>query len=149
MTDDPTEATIAPDDDGRDLMEALDPAACARLLAATEFGRLAVVEDGRPRIVVLNHFAEDGYVLFRTRDDVFLARLIGAGAIDVVYEVDGAFPVGRTGWSVIVAGSLVRETDPARIVSARERLATWAEGHRDLVLRLDVQEITGRRVGRG
>jgi hypothetical protein len=130
-------------------METLDPDSCARLLAATQFGRIAVVEAGRPRIVVLNHLVDDSAVLFRTRDDALLADLTRDGvALHAVYEVDSAFPPGSSGWSVIAAGLLVRETDPRRVSLARTAVAAWAEGERDLVLRLDVEELTGRRVGR-
>lgn len=130
-----------------DLLQPLDPEACARLLAATELGRIAVVVDGRPRLVVLNHVIDSSDVLFRTRDDSLLADLTRPGApVHAVYEVDSAFPVGRSGWSVIATGTLVRESEPARIARARE-LVAWAEGARDLVLRLDVTELTGRRVG--
>jgi hypothetical protein len=132
-----------------DFLEPLTEEACARLLAATEFGRLAVVEAGRPRIVVLNHIAEAGHLLFRTRDDAFLAGLTcGDVALPAVYEVDSAFPVGHTGWSVIAAGTLVREVDPHRVTLARSMIVAWAEGERDLVLRLDIEKITGRRAGR-
>lgn len=132
-----------------DLLEPLDVQSCAQLLAAAQFGRLAVVETGRPKIIVLNHVVDSSAVLFRTRDDALLADLTRDGvALPAVYEVDSAFPVGRTGWSVIAAGPLVREVDPRRVALARTAISAWAEGDRDLVLRLDVEELTGRRVGR-
>lgn len=131
------------------LLEPLDADACARLLAATQLGRIAVVEAGRPRIIVLNHTVDSSAVLFRTQDDAFLAGLTRGGvAVPAVYEVDSAFPPGRSGWSVIASGRLVHESDPRRIALARAGIAAWAEGDRDLVLRLDVDELTGRRVGR-
>jgi nitroimidazol reductase NimA-like FMN-containing flavoprotein (pyridoxamine 5'-phosphate oxidase superfamily) len=131
-----------------DLLETLDTEACARLLAATQFGRLAVVEAGRPRIIVLNHVTDGGHVLFRTREDALLARLTADDvAVHVAYEVDSAFPVGRSGWSVIATGTLVRESDARRVKLARETIVAWAQGDRDLVLRLDVGELTGRRAG--
>jgi nitroimidazol reductase NimA-like FMN-containing flavoprotein (pyridoxamine 5'-phosphate oxidase superfamily) len=141
MTDEPV-----PDRD--DLLATLDAEACARLLAATQFGRLAVVEAGRPKIIVLNHVVDHGHVLFRTREDALLAQLTSDGvAVHAAYEVDSAFPVGRSGWSVIAAGTLVRESDARRVALARNTIVAWAEGERDLVLRLDVDELTGRRAG--
>jgi len=129
-------------------IEALDAASCARLLASTQFGRLAVVADGRPRIIVLNHAVIGSDVVFRTAPGAFLVGATeGGAALDAVYEVDSAFPVGRSGWSVIAAGQLVRDRDEARIAAARARVAPWANGDRDVVLRLDVAELTGRRVG--
>jgi nitroimidazol reductase NimA-like FMN-containing flavoprotein (pyridoxamine 5'-phosphate oxidase superfamily) len=140
--------TVEPGSNPEDLLETLDAAACARLLAATEFGRLAVVEAGRPKIIVLNHVIDHGNVLFRTREDALLAQLTSDGvAVHAAYEVDSAFPVGRSGWSVIATGTLVRESDPRRVRLARDTIVAWAEGDRDLVLRLDVDELTGRRAG--
>jgi hypothetical protein len=49
---------------------------------------------------------------------------------------------------VIATGVLVRESDPRRIARARAEIEAWAEGERDLVLRLDIDELTGRRAGR-
>jgi nitroimidazol reductase NimA-like FMN-containing flavoprotein (pyridoxamine 5'-phosphate oxidase superfamily) len=140
--------TVEPGSSPEDLLETLDTEACKRLLAATEFGRLAVVDSGRPKIIVLNHVIDGGHVLFRTREDSLLAGLTADDiGVPVAYEVDSAFPVGRSGWSVIAAGLLVRESDKRRVALARDTIVAWAEGDRDLVLRLDVEELTGRRAG--
>lgn len=133
---------------GEELLESVDHAASLRLLAATEVGRMAVVVDGRPCIVVLNHLLDGEHVLFRTRADAMLAGLTADGrAVHAAYEVDSAFSPGRSGWSVIASGTLHRETDPARVARARDAVDAWAHGERDTVLRLDVDELTGRRVG--
>lgn len=129
-------------------IEELDAASCARLLGSTRFGRLAVVIDGRPHLVVLNHTVSGSTVLFRTAADAVLIVLTEDGATaDAVFEVDSAFPAGRSGWSVIAAGRLARETVPAQIELALSRISPWTDGDRDVVLRLDVEELTGRRVG--
>jgi nitroimidazol reductase NimA-like FMN-containing flavoprotein (pyridoxamine 5'-phosphate oxidase superfamily) len=131
-----------------DSLTELDAAACQRLLEAARFGRLAIVDSGKPVIVVLNHATDDGCVIFRTADGTRLARLTQGGhALHAVFEVDSAFPVGQSGWSVLATGVLVREADPRRCALAAERIATWADGDRNVVLRLEVQETTGRRVG--
>lgn len=130
-------------------LETLYAQACTRLLEATEFGRLAVVDGGKPRMVVLNHVVDGPHVLFRTREDAYLARRTEDGhVIDAVYEVDSALPVGRSGWSVIATGHLSREFDPDSRDRAFDKLTPWAEGDRDVVLRLTVTELSGRRVGR-
>ncbi len=133
---------------GSEFITELDTAACGRLLAAKEFGRLAVVDAGHPVIIVLNHLVHGADVLLRTRDDARLARLTADGRqLHAVFEVDSAFPIGRAGWSVIASGMLGRETDPDRIGTARARLESWAQGERDVVLRLAVNQLSGRRVG--
>jgi hypothetical protein len=129
-------------------METIDAAGCARLLAAVDVGRLAVVSEGRPRIVVLNYLLDGSDLLFRTRVDAVISQLTEEGStLPAEFEVDSAFPVAQSGWSVIATGTLVRERDPRREAVARAGIRAWAQGDRDTVLRLDVTELTGRRVG--
>lgn len=130
-------------------IEALDPAACSRLLAATHLGRLALVAEGKPKIIVLNHLVSREGVFFRTAPDAWLVRhLTDAGAgLDVVYEVDSSSASGRSGWSVIATGRLRREDDAELVDLAHRKLEAWAHGDRDVVLRLEIDELTGRRVG--
>jgi nitroimidazol reductase NimA-like FMN-containing flavoprotein (pyridoxamine 5'-phosphate oxidase superfamily) len=141
MTEDASAAPEAP-------LVPLDHDACARLLAATQFGRLAVIEAGKPMIVVLNHALNGKDIIFRTENDSRLAALTEGGqVIDAAYEVDSAFPAGRSGWSVVANGKLARETDPKRQQTGRARIRAWADGDRDVVFRLEVAELTGVHVG--
>jgi nitroimidazol reductase NimA-like FMN-containing flavoprotein (pyridoxamine 5'-phosphate oxidase superfamily) len=127
--------------------ERSEAAGWRQLLAVARFGRLAVVDDGQPAIVVLNHALDRGDIVFRTREDSRLAKLTGDGrTVPAVFEVDSAFPAGRSGWSVIARGGLLREGDPERCRTVRSQIMTWAEGERDVILCLQVQELTGSRV---
>jgi len=138
----------APEPEADTRRDLLDAQACARLLAAVEFGRLAVVDAGLPVIVVLNHVVEGADVLFRTGEGALVSSLTAGGReIHAVFEVDSAFVIGRAGWSVIATGLLLRETDPGHVATAQERITAWADGERDVVLRLRVSHLTGRRVG--
>ncbi|MBK7624320.1 MAG: pyridoxamine 5'-phosphate oxidase family protein [Kineosporiaceae bacterium] len=134
-------------------IETLDPAACSRLLAATQVGRLALVAEGKPKIIVLNHLVYREGVFFRTAPDAWLVRHLtdevpgGGPGLEVVYEVDSASAAGRSGWSVIATGRLHREDDAELVALAHRKLEAWAHGDRDVVLRLHVDELTGRRVG--
>ena len=141
--------TQEPDSAPPDLLAELDAAACTRLLAAVRFGRLAVVEGGVPRIVVLNFMLDGADVLFRTKPDTLAARLTrGDASVPAEFEVDDALSVQRAGWSVIVKGLLGREDDDRVIASARSRITAWAQGERDVVLRLRAERLTGWQVGR-
>jgi uncharacterized protein len=141
-------ATSGAGEHRQELLETIDEAGCYRLLAAVDVGRLAVVIDDHPRIVVLNYLLDDHVLLFRTRVDATIARVTGEGlALRAEFEVDSAFAPARSGWSVIASGVLVREPDGRRQAVARERVPVWAQGERDVVLRLDVAEVTGRRAG--
>lgn len=130
-------------------IEALDPAACSRLLAATHVGRLALVADGKPKIIVLNHLVHRDGIFFRTAPDAWLVRHLATGGpgLDVVYEVDSSSAAGRSGWSVIATGRLQREDDAELVAVAHRHLEAWAHGDRDVVLQLHIDELTGRRVG--
>ena len=122
---------------------------CLPLLEAVPFGRLATVDMGRPFLVVLNHVVEHGDLYVRTRPDARLARLTEGGrVVHAIYEVDSAFPMGEQGWSVMAKGLLRREYGETRANRLRSKLTAWAQGERDVVLHLEVQELTGRRVGR-
>ncbi|MBL8932758.1 MAG: pyridoxamine 5'-phosphate oxidase family protein [Kineosporiaceae bacterium] len=136
------------DDELDEVLEDLDAGSCARLLEATHVGRMAVVdENGRPRIVVLNHLVHEGDIFFRTAEEAWLTRHLEGDGFDVVYEVDSFSHSSRTGWSVIAAGRLRIEQDANLIALAHRQLEAWARGHRDVVLHLDVDVLTGRRVG--
>jgi nitroimidazol reductase NimA-like FMN-containing flavoprotein (pyridoxamine 5'-phosphate oxidase superfamily) len=139
--------TAYPGEDPEIMLEEIDQTECASLMAATRYGRIAVVDGGRPTIVVLNHFVLGGSVLFRVAEDNRLAEMTDGYAVHACYEVDSAFPVGRSGWSVIADGILEREADPDLVIAARQQIAAWAGGHRDTVLRLRVDQLTGRRAG--
>jgi nitroimidazol reductase NimA-like FMN-containing flavoprotein (pyridoxamine 5'-phosphate oxidase superfamily) len=139
---------LQPAADPEVMLEEIDPVECAILLTATQLGRMAIVESGRPAIIVLNHIVLHGQVLFRVAEESRLARLTDAAAVQVAYEVDSAFPVGHSGWSVIVTGLLAREADHLMVTAAREQIQAWAGGRREVVLRLRMEQITGRRAGR-
>jgi nitroimidazol reductase NimA-like FMN-containing flavoprotein (pyridoxamine 5'-phosphate oxidase superfamily) len=138
--------TSQPADEPETLLQEIEPTRCVPLLAATRFGRIAVVDAGRPVIVVLNHLVIDGDVVFRVGENSRLARLTDGYAVHASYEADSAFPVGHTGWSVIATGMLSRESDPLAVEAARG-IAAWAGGRRETVLRLRVDEVTGRHAG--
>jgi nitroimidazol reductase NimA-like FMN-containing flavoprotein (pyridoxamine 5'-phosphate oxidase superfamily) len=136
------------DTDVAELLREIEPGRCIQLLEAVSYGRLATVDAGEPVLVVTNHLVDAGDVYIRTRSDSQLARLTENGrVVKAVYEVDSAFPAGRSGWSVIARGWLTREFGETRAARLRSRLTSWAQGDRNVVLHLEVQQLTGRAVG--
>jgi nitroimidazol reductase NimA-like FMN-containing flavoprotein (pyridoxamine 5'-phosphate oxidase superfamily) len=132
-----------------ELLRTIEPWRCLQLVEAVPFGRLATVEVGRPILVVVNHIVDEGDIFIRTRREARLARLTESGrVVHAVYEVDSGFPAGQSGWSVMATGVLQREHRESRAARLRSRLTAWAQGERDVVLHLEVQELTGRAVGR-
>jgi uncharacterized protein len=130
-----------------DWLEEVDHEGCHRLLAALDLGRMAVVDDGLPSIVVLNYALVGDDLAFLVGQDTRLARITADGrGVPAAFEVDSAFPAGHAGWSVIAAGRLERELDPERQSEARTLVRPWAEGGRHTVLALRSAVLTGRRV---
>ena len=131
-----------------ELLREIEPSRCLQLLEATSYGRLATVDAGEPLLVLVNHIVDNGDIYIRTRPDARLARLTEGGRVPrAVFEVDSAFPVGQSGWSVMARGQLTREHGEKRSAAVRARLESWAQGERDVVLHLQVQQLTGRAVG--
>jgi nitroimidazol reductase NimA-like FMN-containing flavoprotein (pyridoxamine 5'-phosphate oxidase superfamily) len=88
-------------------------------------------------------------VFFPTASNGPLAEL-ASGADDVAFEVDYHDTLSRRGWSVLLNGSaVVVDADEVPISSADPtQPEPWAEGERDLLVRLSPRTITGRRASR-
>jgi uncharacterized protein len=118
---------------------------CWEMVDRHRLGRLAVVEAGRATVLPVN-FAKDGSVLVvRTRHGSTVASV--ADGRPAVLEVDEIDEDLERGTSVIVHGRLrqiVREDEHERV--SRLGLHPWAGGEREVFVRLDVDDITGRTV---
>jgi len=92
-------------------MEELDQDECRRLLAERHLGRLAVPDFGGPVIFPVNYVFDQGLVVLRTDPG---SKLDAATEREqVAFEVDAVEEATRTGWSVVVRGTLAEITDPA------------------------------------
>nr|WP_329600071.1 pyridoxamine 5'-phosphate oxidase family protein [Streptomyces pseudovenezuelae] len=93
----------------------------------------------------MNYTVVDRAIVFRT------ARGSLPGAVpgeQVAFEADHIDEAFRHGWSVLVRG-LAREvtwSDEVRRLAERAYSEPWAGGRRDLWVRLDPVEITGRLI---
>ena len=118
---------------------------CDRLLDGRHLGRLAFVEGERPLILPVNYVLDDGAVIFRTDAGSKLdAAVRGA---PVAFEVDGVDEVERTGWSVLARGHAEQVTDPEHLDRLRQLpLVPWAPGAKAHYVRIDADEVTGRRI---
>jgi hypothetical protein len=96
-------------------------------------------------IVPMNYTVADGIIWFQTASDSSLAR--ESRDQQVLVEIDQIDPASHTGWSVVVSGvatCLPSEQDPGLLGS----LQVWPQGPRDLLLKVEPQELTGRRLRR-
>jgi len=131
----------------RSLLE-LSREECLELLAANRFGRLAVSRGDdapiiRPVNYVFDHRSQS--VAFRTARGTKLHSLVRA--TNAAFEIDGADPDTRTGWSVIIVGSteLVSGATDIHRLDGLE-LDTWAPGERSHWLRIRAWTVSGRRI---
>jgi uncharacterized protein len=98
-----------------------------------------------PAIVPVNFTVADGFIWFQTTEDSRLAK--ECCDEQVLVEVDHVDPATHTGWSVVVTGTatcLPSADDPGLM----SNLVVWPSGSRQLLLRVEPDELTGRRLGR-
>lgn len=120
---------------------------CERLLQAGVAGRAAVCTPAGPHIVPVNYWWLDRSVVLRTTPYSTLGTY-GRGAV-LAFEVDHFDPATQHGWSVVARGRAESVTDQMELNELREasRAGSWAEGTRNLYLRLRYTELTGRQLG--
>jgi nitroimidazol reductase NimA-like FMN-containing flavoprotein (pyridoxamine 5'-phosphate oxidase superfamily) len=133
--------------EGRTWLEVIPEDECWHLVAEQEIGRVAVLVDGTPEIFPVNHVTKDRSVVFRTDAGSKLRGLVGGPT--VCFEVDGADPVTRSGWSVMVKGPAVELTAGSDLADAATLpLEYWARGEKSHWIRIDPTRVTGRRIYR-
>lgn len=127
---------------------AIDAAACLALLEDAPWVRLAFVLDGVPSVLPINILLHDGAVFLRTATGSKLAAAAAAGTVAV--QADGGDPVARVGWSVLAHGEASIVTDPAVEEALLARgFEPWAiPDDKPFWIRIDVSEVTGRRIVR-
>lgn len=122
----------------------LSPAECRELLGTDTVGRIAFVTPSGPRIVPVNYLLAGEALELRTT--AYSELGVYAPGTRVAFEIDHLDAERRRGWSVVAHGPCVRVEEPRPLDSGPE---PWAGGHRSLLLRLEWEELTGRRVGEG
>jgi len=129
-----------------DHLEPLTPEECRQRLQAQGVGRIGVLADGMVEIFPVN-YAVDG-------DDV-VVRVRSGGEIDVgsqegtwvALQIDHADARYHEGWGVLVHGRCAHVTEPEEVARlARLPLTPWAEGGRNLFLRISMESVTGMRI---
>jgi nitroimidazol reductase NimA-like FMN-containing flavoprotein (pyridoxamine 5'-phosphate oxidase superfamily) len=112
---------------------------CAGRLASIDLGRVAWVHDGAPQLRPVTFAMHDGSVVFRTRPGSPMAVQLPGSR--VAFEVDSADFANLVGWSVVVTG--ICRPAPEELAG---RMTPWADGDRSVVLRIDPDATTGRRL---
>jgi nitroimidazol reductase NimA-like FMN-containing flavoprotein (pyridoxamine 5'-phosphate oxidase superfamily) len=116
------------------------PDECWALASGQPVGRLAWSGAHGPTVIPVNFTVNGAEVLVRTTAHSEVARECDDSA--VAFEVDHVDASTRSGWSVLMRGRAHLEygasgdTDPD----------VWMPGPRSLRLRVEVLEVTGRRI---
>lgn len=130
---------------GTRALEALDLQQCWGLLTRDTIGRIAYTHGGRPAIMPINYVVSGNDVLLRTDPGSALALAV-EGQV-VAFQIDRIDRTTHSGWSVLVVGTATTEDmthEPPRPSLAG--LEPWAEGGRGLLIRIEVDAISGRRL---
>jgi nitroimidazol reductase NimA-like FMN-containing flavoprotein (pyridoxamine 5'-phosphate oxidase superfamily) len=123
----------------------LSLADCLDLLDAHHVGRIAILTDTGPVIVPVNYrlvrASDLNWIAFRTR----LGGILDRTSVHVAFEVDHIDDASRTGWSVLVRGTL-QHVDPGT-ADFRERFSSepWVVD-RDTWMIIQPYRIEGRRL---
>lgn len=127
-------------------LEALDRSQCQALLASQAVGRLVFCADGVPSARPVNFALHEGDIVMRLGRSRWVEQLDRAV---VAFEVDQIDQTTRTGWSVLVVGKARLVTDVDELVELIDpHRRPWAPGVRDQVVRVSLEQITGRRISR-
>ncbi len=118
---------------------------CLTLLATASIGRLGFVGPSGVVIHPLNYIVDHESIVVRTSPHTMLGE---HAAGQVAFEVDELDAWMTQGWSVLVTGQLAPIDDPEETIAIHRqgRLRPWADGQRNLYLRITPQQISGRRI---
>jgi len=141
------EAMATPHDRGIDFLE-IGRDRCMRMLAGASggVGRIAL-SVSPPMIRPVNYAFDDETqsVVFRSALGSKLREGLSSGT--AAFEIDGADPVERAGWSVIIVGEVEEVTDPAEIERLEDfELEPWAPGVKTHWVRIRATSASGRRI---
>jgi hypothetical protein len=130
------------------LAEPMTRAECLELLQYNSYvGRLGFIVDGRPMVLPVNYLADETFLMICTAEGNVIGSAVGT---EVAFEVDSDRPLYHTGWSVLVRGRAEAVTDPAEVERLRRGLLkSWAAPGPQLWIRVNIEEISGRRLPGG
>jgi Pyridoxamine 5'-phosphate oxidase len=117
-----------------------------RLLGSVPFGRVVFTARALPAIRPVNHLVDGNMIIIRTSLGSALSADVDDTGTVVAYEADEIDPVTRQGWSVVVVGRAIPVREGALSARYRQALQPWAAGHRDEVIAISTDMVTGYRL---
>jgi nitroimidazol reductase NimA-like FMN-containing flavoprotein (pyridoxamine 5'-phosphate oxidase superfamily) len=127
------------------VLQVLGPEECLSLLEPGGIGRVGFAAADGVMMLPVNFGVSRKTVVFRTAPDSLLAVYANA---QVSFEADHIDEALRTGWSVLVHGHahIVTDERDVRRLEEQTRIEPWADGARDVYVRVVPNRITGRRI---
>jgi uncharacterized protein len=114
---------------------------CWQLLTSRPVGRLAWSGPHGPTVIPVNFTVDGQHILIRTKAYSEAARECDDSM--VAFQVDSFDEHAREGWSVLLRGRAHFEYQSP---TASGDPDVWVDGTRSLLMRVDVTEVTGRRI---
>lgn len=125
--------------------ERLTAAQCRGYLGTGGVGRFVFTGPRGPQAIPVNYTMLGGDIVVRTGSYTSLAGL--ARQARVSFEVDHLDEVLAEGWSVLVNGEARVVSTPSELETVRSLgIEPWAGGDRDTYIRIEVNDLTGRRI---
>lgn len=120
---------------------------CVRLLQAGVVGRVALATPDGPHIAPVNYSMVDDAIIVATTPYSALGTYGTRNRL--AFEVDHFDHDSHTGWSVVVHGHARVVSDPAELRRVKQVRTPrpWADGNRNLYLRIPCIELSGRCIG--
>jgi uncharacterized protein len=117
---------------------------CRDLMGSTSVGRVAFVDEDGPVVLPINYVLDGEFVLFRTSPHNAIARYVDTSMLAL--EVDEFDDFTQSGWSVLVRGTAAFVSPDELSRDEALRPYPWADGVRNLVVRITPVSVTGRRI---
>jgi len=121
---------------------------CLDLLRTNIVGRVALSTPVGPRIVPVNYaIYGDDVIVFRTAPYSELGTY--GWSTELAFEIDHLDYDLHQGWSVVAFGRGELVEDPDEVADIRRTWdpRPWAEGQRNLYMKLAWHHVSGRRIG--
>jgi len=130
---------------GQRVTQKLMPAECRQLIAPGGIGRIGFSTAQGPIVLPVNFAVVASTIVIRTNEGSTIA---GHANDQVAFEVDHIDDALFQGWSVLVRGQAHRVAHPAelRIMMEEAVVWPWADGDREVYVRIVPSQITGRRI---
>ena len=129
-----------------DRMEILDRETCLELLRTVPIGRVAwVADDGQVVVLPVNFIVDGDGIVFRTAEGGKLEA--ARHGQPVSFQADDVEPALHLGWSVLASGQAHVVEDPNEVARLESLpLAPWEPSPKPFFVRIDTQQISGRRL---